>query len=283
MEASNLSFSLSHKGVSAPELNLDDYPADIALSFQRQLLHNTLIEATRSGLYCVGHNGLGQSMTAGELLPLFAPDLLAALHSDTPVRTRIQPTTTPILGFNANASSLSLTWDALHVEVYTRIWGADWLVLRAQEVNLKVTGLVPDLGGDQRVRLIGGSWKVSNTKQPELASVLKQIVLHATDGLQLFAIPDLSPYPLKEARFEVQAEHLLVYANLDTSAAPALRAVKGAVVVVESPRNERSAGGCSLGKNAPNVYGLSLLAFLALLMWQIQRSGAMRRRRRNDG
>jgi hypothetical protein len=110
------------------------------------------------------------------------------------------------------------------------------------------------------LRFVGGLW--SSSDSPGAAKIAEQSLVAATDGLALFALPLVYPYPLVDVDLRLTTSHLTLTARLDTSHAPAV-----GNLATPLTREEPVASACSAGHNGRSPVAPALI----LLMWLLTR------------
>jgi hypothetical protein len=255
----------------APIPDLKQFPADVVVALGKQALNDVWAAATHSGLLCGGLTNPNEAMLNNEvILPLIEPALKSAVDKDSQLLLRLQPTGPPTLVFDDDQQSLNMHWNGIHLEIYAQIWNTRWLVFEVHDLQVEVTHLTPELTPGGKLQLNGGSWSTSASK--DATAVVKAALLAASKNMTLFALPQLTPYPLENARFELRNEHLIMYADLATQVAPILGTLHSAVSAEPSPAPTGNAEGCSYGGYKSQPLGMLLLLIAALILWFIQRS-----------
>ena len=258
--------------VASPAPDLVGRGADVAIAIRRDVLAHSVVALARSGWLCARLHG-ADLLTLKDLQALLPDvDTGAVFPSSARAAVRLRLSTTPVLALRTegDAAVADLTLAGMVIETYVEAWGSWWL-LTSQAANAQALGLLPQLEtgpGGTRVRLANGLWSVSGGDNPPVALVELAVGL-ATDGLSVFALPAVYPYALGDAEFELQQNHLVMFANLATEAAPDLRSLAAPVRVAPASDERAGADGCS-GVAAPGSVG-GLAWGLALLGWLVVR------------
>ncbi|HIN86326.1 MAG TPA: hypothetical protein EYN06_07585 [Myxococcales bacterium] len=268
MKGTNLLPTLA---TQAPVPNLTQYPADIVVALSKQALSDTWFAAAQSGLLCAGSsNPTTAAIDPKVIVPLLEPTLESVLDKDSNILLRLQPGSVPLLTFSDTDQSLKLIWSGLNLELYARIWNTRWLIYQAHDVKVSVTELTPKLNSNGELHLSGGNW--STDGNPKMTALVKTALLQVSNQLTFFVLPEMTPYPLKNARFELQNEHLIMYADLATHVPPKLGTLDAAISVELSPTPTKGTGGCSVDGHHSQPVGMLLLLFAALMMSFYKRS-----------
>lgn len=272
--------------VSTASPDLDANESDVAVAIHESVLRASLAAFARGGGLC-RRAGFGQAggLTLGDVRGFLEQGQSIPFDDLAPVSLVLQGGAAPALAVQASdPATIGLVVPKLHVEVFVQAFGSEWLLAR-ETASLSLLnstpGLVDGPGAGQTLILSGGEFTVDpvgggGVSDPE--GLYELVVGQLTSGLTLFGLPAAFPYPLVGSKFIMQGEHLILYANLDTSVAPRL-------ALLESRLSEPSArdvpgrsespldAACSAGHGSGSAPLIPLMAALfALLCVRARRS-----------
>ncbi|MFT7623762.1 MAG: hypothetical protein ACI9WU_002945 [Myxococcota bacterium] len=257
--------------VAPPKPDMTD--SDVAISVRRDVLETVLSEMARGGLLC-GQDGFASTtMTLAEVVDSLPEGgrLAQEFGAHTPVAMRLIPGAVPTLILSGLANpAVNISMPETAVELYLRVWDTNWLIFR-EVMDLAISGATPALEGPGAIiKLAQGQVKVLSRPQPTegvsdaAAEALAERVLSTlTNKLALFALPPIYPYALIDARFELGENHLIVFANLDTEAAPQLAAIDAPARIEGAPS---PAVGCAAGGHGRSGLPAALVLLCASLV-----------------
>ena len=258
----------------APEPDLAGHHADVAIGIHIKVLGASLAALAKGGLLCLetGHGAdalllgdLRAALAAGEALPF--PD-------DAKVFARLRPNAAPVLVPSGGpAPKLELALGSMRMELYVHWWSTDWLVREHPvEVTLHDLELVLDAAHPlgPMVRLTGGTTEAAPTggaqTGDDTAELVRLVLDRATDGLALFPAPSIYPYPLENVVFAFEEPHLVLYGELNTTHAPRLAKLEGALQGEPAPPEMPQGTGCVQGPRGEGG-ALPWLGLVLLGLW----------------
>ena len=253
----NLPDPVPPPGSPPPSLDTQNIDSDVMIALRLDVLDHILRGVAKSGALCQ----LSTPTTPlGAIRPYLPETLPMPFPDETLSWLRVQLKAAPLFDWAENTPTpqIKLTIPAVHVEVYVKAWGSDWLV-HSQEDMLEIPDLVPTLE-DSWVRLQRPDTAVSDTHSSLTWFGLEQ----ATQGWPLFALPAIYPYPLVDAAFERQDNHLIMNAHFATDHAPQMEGIASPLRIDHPPPHEAAGCGMSQGKPAPIPIGAWILGCMLM-------------------
>jgi len=199
--------------------------SDVVLAVRRTLVNDVFNGLFSAGLMC---SNLGfeteTELVLSQIANLLATNPITSMGENSPVSVRLWPESVPQFEISTSELTSEMRWDKVRVEVYVRHWDTDWSVFN-NVLSVTVKGLKPILNVDGSIHLAGGSFEAV-TENGESHNKLAELALMAvTNKMQILQLPQLYPYPLSNAKFELMDDYIVMYADLDTNGVPDKRVI----------------------------------------------------------
>ena len=247
------------KQVAAPEMPAEP-TSDVVVALRLDMLDAVVTESFRGGALCITNGFSGPAeMSLGDVRWLVGASM--PFDDSAAVALRVRPGAAPSLAWSDDGTA-SLELPALTVELYARGLGQWWLAWTSTS-DITISKATPQITGSPdglMLRFVGGLW--SSSDGLDTAKIVEESLVAATDGLALFALPLVYPYPLADVDLRITTSHLMLTARLDTSHAPAVGTMAAPLT-----REQPAASACSASHRGQSPVAPGLL----MLMWLLTR------------
>lgn len=198
--------------------------ADIGLSLSRPLLERLAQVMTRAGFFCSGLEGIGtsvESLSTSDVL-FSQINLEDALFGER-VLYSVSPGSLPRLTLRPSSGTLDLRWDALQIELYVELFGAQVLAARLEIAANIALRPEPDLPGTMALRAdsvsissarLTSDWVTAAPDEAALQAWARRVVLLVIGERILLPLPVEPALPLSLVEAQVREDDLLLLLSL---------------------------------------------------------------------